>query len=448
MALAAYLLFTPIPCNGAYFSYAEWSANRSSSDLIVLADGSKLSGTLQQLPSLDYSFAPLNFRPDEIATANLYDQESRCYIQIITRTGQHYRGPLSVAPFVLLDQKGALHTLWPNQVDAILLQKPAASSPPSGGDKSFFTLTLKDGAQLPVAIAGTIALSDGWKAHQLRPCDIIDLKFDGKLKLAQGTFPQGAVDFDQIGSLFVTERFFTFQTPKVMGLIKLPWENVAHIGVGSRLGSSEDQLPTPQKISSVAPEPILKPILAQAQAAKPDSTKSESQKSEFQKSESQKSESIGKRGEELTEARGALLKSTASEPVRETPVALTPSAEESAVNAHYLRSIALSSLYQDLFAQPQQSTPAEKEKEEIFEEEPEAFEEAELAREEVQRQVQEELDVLSEEDEADLARLVPDGMDEEMELLLELSEREEADLLWSDAEEDPELERALIDSLF
>ena len=216
---------------------------------------------------IEFSFGKVSFDPDEIATVSLVVRGDQRFIQYITLTGHSYTGPVSESPLLIWihqpTDKNPEHVvqkeILPSHINFLILKK----RPNLAGllSKPLFTLTLKDGQQLPVAlIPEPISLSDGWKEKKLHPGDIIELWFEGGV---QGTVVQGDVR-DSLGFVFVTDRFLTLQTPKVAGLIKLPWERIAQLQAGqngfkyepsratSKLVGAAVYLPTPT--STIEPE--------------------------------------------------------------------------------------------------------------------------------------------------------------------------------------------------
>src|ERR1700722_13240781 len=102
---ALFLLTQPLVAGEtSLISSAEWAEivkRPQREDLIVLVDGNKISGTVEKLPPIDFSFGTLSFSVDEVASASLTEKNQQLFVQYTTWEGQSYFGPIAKAPFLL-----------------------------------------------------------------------------------------------------------------------------------------------------------------------------------------------------------------------------------------------------------------------------------------------------------------------------------------------------------
>ena len=95
----------PLAQPQSLFSFEEWkeiySTRRCPDDFIVLTDGSKLCGTLEKIPAIDYSFGRMEFKLSDIAVICLASHERLYKVQYISRDGQNFIGPWLQGKFTI-----------------------------------------------------------------------------------------------------------------------------------------------------------------------------------------------------------------------------------------------------------------------------------------------------------------------------------------------------------
>ena len=435
---------------GTLFSYAEWGEVAKNfdcdQDFILMADGKKVCGTVEKLPPIDFSFGRVTFAVSEVSSVSLVDRGGKRYVQYITQSGHSYFGPVVQASFQFYvkepTNKNPEHVVRkevaPSQITFMILKKRPETRTYS---TSLFTLSLKDGQQIPVALAQqSIVVTDGWQEKKLHPQDIIEITFEGGV---QGTVVQGDIR-DNLGFVFVKDRFLAVQTPKIEGLIKLPWDRIALLQAGQNGFKYEPERASSHLVGSAVYLPV--PSLVHTE-------KKETPVAGVHVSEP---DSLGNmQGKELSEAAGfltvepqaiAALDEIGNELMSE-PKALFDAKEETQwameidfTDTNPIEEIAEADPQTDSTDWQQLTETALFEHVPKVEAEPESFQ---LASDD---------DELTEEDKEDLALLLAEveEEDEELETLYEHEERDSArkvDLLIGESENDEEGEKALIESL-
>lgn len=226
-----------LPKDPPFFSYAEWkeiySTRRCPEDLVVLIDGSKICGTIEAVPALDYSFGSLDFDVSQIAVVTLASQGPLYRVQYISRDGQNFIAPISAngrfsiwinEPSPKNPDYQAKKEINPKLISFILLkERDVGNLEPN---RRFSSIELKNGDHLPAIIKNDmIPLSTGWSEEKLSPENIIEVYFNGGL---QGQILREGMPSD-LGFMFVKDRFLTLQLAKQEQLIRLPWDQIASI---------------------------------------------------------------------------------------------------------------------------------------------------------------------------------------------------------------------------
>lgn len=433
---------------GSLFSYAEWGEVTKNlacdQDFILMADGKKVCGTVEKLPPIEFSFGRVAFSVSEVSSVSLVDRNGKRYVQYITQSGHSYFGPVAQALFKFYvkepTHKNPDHVVRkevvPAQVTFMILKKRPETHAYKAS--SLFTLIFKDGQQIPVALTPKpILVTDGRQEKKLLPEDIIEMSFEGGV---QGTIVQGDVR-SSLGFVFVKDPYLVVQTPKVEGLLKLPWNRIFLLQAGQNGFKYEPERASSHLVGST----VYLPVPSFAHLGKQESQVAGTQVTE--------PDSLGyMQGNELAEAAGfltvepkdiAALDEIGNEPISE-PKALFDAKEET----EWAMDVDFSdSQPEEVIAE---ADPAEWRQvaETVLSEQipkvdadPETF------------QLPADEEELSDEDKEDLAFLLAEveEEDEEIEALYELQERKDSkrvDLLIGGAEHDEEDEKALIDSLF
>lgn len=248
------------PHVGSLFSYNEWkeiySTRRCPEDFMVLADGSKLCGTIEKLPSIEYSFGSLDFDADRIAAISIAPYGKLYRVQYISRDGQNFIGVLAKGKFSMwVNEPNAKdpHYLVKKDIDpkivtfVLLKDRKRHDSIPN---PKISTIELKNGDHLPAIIkTDPIVLSNGWKEKKLNPDHIVELCFNGGL---HGQVIENGKPID-LGFMFVKDRFLTIQVPNLGQTIRLPWDQIE--GIQAKNGGFKRDPNAP--LSKLTTQPII-----------------------------------------------------------------------------------------------------------------------------------------------------------------------------------------------
>lgn len=254
---------------GHFFSSAEW-ANMGhyayeGGDLIILANGTKLFGELEVIPTIAFSFGPVDFDSKEVSIISFAQIEGKPKVQIIMRNGQNYIGALQTnkitfkerLPYMGGDPQFLERRLDPSAINFIALQprgKPNTDQP-----QKFYNLTMQNGDQLSVFFEQEqLHLSDGWRERIVDSQQFVEATFNGGL---QGTI-ETSDGLEEIGFAFVAEPQLCVRLPNTNDYcVSLPWEHVASLKAdfGHKGTSDPAQLladlyyPEPSRLSQEVP---------------------------------------------------------------------------------------------------------------------------------------------------------------------------------------------------
>ncbi len=201
---------------GTLFTNQEWkewvSAQPHEHDLILLKDGTSLTGTVTTIPTTHIAGNAIHFNPDQltiIATAFVEDHPK---IQWMTLSGYSFITDIPSDSIVLSDKKIPLQS-----IDTILFHNQETS-----GNHSLASVELKNGDVFPIHL-----LSDKVESSrgQLLTADFYDVLFDGGL---HGTLRQdGKYQFFPHTTL--VEPNFHGQVPYVNDILVFNWNQVNRV---------------------------------------------------------------------------------------------------------------------------------------------------------------------------------------------------------------------------
>jgi hypothetical protein len=219
-----------------FLSYDEWKEisdqPQEKMNQIVLRDGSRLSGTVEKLPSLCYDFAVLDFQVNEVIAIAAGKLDSGIKLQYVTQSGQNYVASGSKEKFVCTRTELNLHgeskevkkEIDPAFIDYIILSKPIF--PYAGYNSRLGSLQFKNGDQLPVALLSyPILVTDGRAEKSIHSENIVNISFDGGL---HGKINKNGCVVD-LDFSYIKDPYLSVQIPRNYHYIKFLWSQIAHI---------------------------------------------------------------------------------------------------------------------------------------------------------------------------------------------------------------------------
>ncbi len=212
-------------------------------DLLVLRDGRKLTGRLERVPALQYSFGTLNFTPHDIASVAFGVIQGQPKLQVITQQGESFIAEMPQEPLVF-QERTAAHvgdrsiagdfanshyvTREVNPADInYFIHRDHAYRP--GQDMSkFYHVTLQNGDQIAVMLEPEeIHLTDGWHDRTIRSDQIVELSFNGGL---QGCVEGESCDED-LGFAFVKDPTLGMRLFNHDQTVRIPWDHISGLKV-------------------------------------------------------------------------------------------------------------------------------------------------------------------------------------------------------------------------
>ncbi len=228
------------------FSAHEWRdigrQGINGGDVLVLRDGRRVSGRLEQVPTLHYSFGSVTFEPDEVASVAFGTIYGQTKIQVITNNGENFvadvpeedvvfsrRVPVAYGSSSRQGDNGNVQyivgEIAPSDINFIVLANRTNHSVAS---KKFYHVTLRNGDHLAAALEPeNIHLTDGW-TEQVIPSDkLVEVSFNGGL--------QGCIEGDlcdvHLGFNFVKDPTVGLRVSKQHNTVRLPWDAIAELKV-------------------------------------------------------------------------------------------------------------------------------------------------------------------------------------------------------------------------
>ncbi|MDP1834640.1 MAG: SUMF1/EgtB/PvdO family nonheme iron enzyme [Chlamydiales bacterium] len=228
------------------FSPTEWrqfgKQSLSGGDVLVLKDGRKMNGRLEQIPQLHYAFGSITFQVEDIATVVFGKVNGADKLQIITKNGENFIGDLPSEKLIFSrrvavandrsvrgDRGNAQYLVAeidPQDINFLVLKNHAVN--PNAASKKFYHVTLRNGDHLAVTLEPEeIRLTDGWKEQTILSDRLVDVIFNGGL--------QGCVEGDlcdqHLGFNFVQDSTIGMRISGQHGTIRMPWDQIAELKV-------------------------------------------------------------------------------------------------------------------------------------------------------------------------------------------------------------------------
>lgn len=230
--------------SNSWLSKKDWEsfllAKKCDCDALLLNDGTQLTGQIEKLPTLAYSFANLSFNPEKVALVALAETGQGIKLQIVTRDGQNYLASLGTGKMIInIAEEGKLvkKEIDPKKVRLIVLKERGSLTNPAY--RTISSIELRNGDHLPAIIADEpLVLTDGWREMSLLPSEIIELSFNGGVhgSILKGGLPT-ALNFK-----FIKEPSLNITIPQSGEKITLHWEKIEAISTfngGFRAGDKQ-----------------------------------------------------------------------------------------------------------------------------------------------------------------------------------------------------------------
>jgi len=206
-----------------YFSTKEWNEiqklNALEQDLIVLQDGTRLTGTINKIPKLSYPFGTLQFEPSEIIALIFLPQGK---MELITTEGMHFIGNIAKDFFLFSKADERQKVIMPNKVHWMAFRNRKFN--PKKKKEKLYCLKMCNGDLLTLTLDHQpIMVRNENKEFAIYSHMIQHLQFNegvtGLLADANGT--EIVLPLSQ-----VKEPLFTGQLTHNAQVIKLPWRHI------------------------------------------------------------------------------------------------------------------------------------------------------------------------------------------------------------------------------
>lgn len=212
-------------------------------DILVMKNGRRISGHLEQIPQLHYAFGPVAFNVDDVASLAFGQLNGQDKMQVITRNGENFIGdaPSDTIYFTrrmpvdrgdssrLGDHRNveyALVSVNPDDVNFIILKNREPN--PADAKKKFYHVTLRNGDHIAATMEPEeIHLTDGWKEQIVSSDKLVEVAFNGGL--------QGCIEGEHcdhhLGFNFVKDPTIGLRVANQQHAIRLPWDQIAELKV-------------------------------------------------------------------------------------------------------------------------------------------------------------------------------------------------------------------------
>lgn len=212
-------------------------------DIVVLKDGNVISGKLEEIQEISYSFASIKFDIKEIAAIS-YSQDLSPKIHYVTVSGENYTGDIPNKAFKFLKKtltSTISNTFWGereeikteylpiqlehNSIDFILRKRKKWESPLT--HKTFYSIQLKNGDRFPFILQNSeIHLEKGNQPFSISTKDIRKITQIGDG--IRGYIIKEGIDTKLHFSL-LKDQFFTIRLARNKQILHIPWKEIHQI---------------------------------------------------------------------------------------------------------------------------------------------------------------------------------------------------------------------------
>jgi hypothetical protein len=253
----------------APLTYQEWQeaklqlSQAVDEDVIILNDGSQLTGSFDMLPPLYYSFGQMSFNVEEIDTAIFFTKEETLKGQYITRNGQNFVAAVKAEELPYNENQEAGSRI-PKKLDSHKVKSlffKDSHSKACSENFDLFSLELSNGDELPLSPESVlINVTEAGKNKKIPLADIVEVSFNGGL--TGSILEEGSLS--TLRFALVNDKYFFAYLTRKHHLVKLPWTQISQIQGFN--GGFKDRDPTlfaenepVEEKNTVAFEPLILP---------------------------------------------------------------------------------------------------------------------------------------------------------------------------------------------
>lgn len=214
----------------------------SEGDVLVLKNGDRLVGRLEQVPDLQFAFGTVAFDVDEVASLAFGKVRGEPKFQIITKSGENFiadvpEEKLIFSQLVEGNRKQArgrngyqaqyvLTEVDPSAINFVVLRDHAFDE--QAFNRKFYHVALRNGDHVAVELEPQdIHLSDGWNERLVPSDKLVEVTFNGGL---QGCI-EGEVCDEHLGFSFVQDPAIDVRLAGQRKSFRLPWDQISELKV-------------------------------------------------------------------------------------------------------------------------------------------------------------------------------------------------------------------------
>ncbi|SCA58424.1 hypothetical protein AB751O23_AB_00280 [Chlamydiales bacterium SCGC AB-751-O23] len=203
-----------------------------NNDVILLRDGTKLIGTIEDIPSINYFFGSVDFVPEEVSAVVFAPYFNDPKMQIVTWRGENYIGEMSDVPLKFYETLGhgnkssSFHyvEISPSQIDTIVLKKRKPKTPII--HNNVMSMVLHNGDRFPfVSDVYKINVEDGSGQFSLNVEEIVDVRNHGGI---EGYVKGVSLDRKLVFTTVLDENF-PIKLAKDGQKLQVPWIEISRV---------------------------------------------------------------------------------------------------------------------------------------------------------------------------------------------------------------------------
>lgn len=201
-------------------------------DVLLMRDGTKLTGTLDVIPPIEYFFGEVHFYPQEVSAIVFAPYSSHPKMQVITWGGENYIGkmPDGELRFYEVSRKEPgkndynLREVPIAQIDTIVMKK--RQTPTVKIQDKIMSMVLHNGDRFPfVPDVYEIKVEDGSGPFTIQADSLVDIRNRGGI---EGYIKGGALD-KKLTFTKVLDESFPIKLAKDGQILRVPWVEIARV---------------------------------------------------------------------------------------------------------------------------------------------------------------------------------------------------------------------------